>query len=109
MPDSRSVQRLPSAAAAAPRAQARKSETVTSSDEARETKNKAVETRSTGGKTFRRADGVWYDSAYTGQAATNVRRGSSEYQKLDSGLRAVAGSLGGTIVVVWKGKAYRIQ
>lgn len=62
-----------------------------------------------GGKSFNRRDGVWYDSAYSGQATTDVRRGSNEYKKLDSGLRSIAESLSGTVVVVWKSSAYRIQ
>lgn len=66
-------------------------------------------TTSVGGKTFRRANGVWTDSAYKGQATTNVTRGTNEYKKLDSGLRSIADNLGGTVVIVWKEKAYRIQ
>ena len=66
-------------------------------------------TRSAGGKTFNNRERVWYDSTYSGQATTNVRRGSTEFQKLDAGLRSIAGNIGGTVVVVWKGKAYRIQ
>jgi hypothetical protein len=65
--------------------------------------------RQVSGKNFNRRDGVWYDAAYSGQATTDVRRGSSEYKKLDSGLRSIANSLSGTVVVVWKSKAYRIQ
>ncbi len=72
-------------------------------------KTESVETRQVGGKTFSRENNVWYDSAYGGQGATNVRRGSEDFKKLDAGLRSVADSLGGTIVVLWKGKAYRIQ
>jgi len=62
-----------------------------------------------GGRTFELKQDVWYDSAYHGQATTNVRRGTNEYRKLDSGLRAIAKSLAGTLVVVWKDRAYRIQ
>ncbi|HEX8286633.1 MAG TPA: zf-HC2 domain-containing protein [Pyrinomonadaceae bacterium] len=62
-----------------------------------------------GGKTFNRRDGVWYDSAYSGQSTINVSRGSEEYKKSDSGLRSIADNLGGTVVVIWKNKAYRIQ
>ncbi len=62
-----------------------------------------------GRKSFNNRDGVWYDSAYHGQATTNVRRSTPEYNKLDSGLRNIANTLGGTVVVVWKSKAYRIQ
>jgi hypothetical protein len=66
-------------------------------------------TRAVGGKTFSNRDGAWYDSAYHGQATLNYRRGTDEYKKLDSGLRSVADKVGGTVVVMWKGKAYRIQ
>lgn len=66
-------------------------------------------TRTVGGKTFSNRDGAWYDTAYNGQATLNYRRGTSEYKKLDSGLRNIADTLGGTVVVVWKSKAYRIQ
>lgn len=61
------------------------------------------------GKNFRNRDGVWYDLAYSGQATTSVRRRSDEYRKLDSGLRTIAESLSGVVVVMWKDKAYRIQ
>ncbi len=66
-------------------------------------------TRVVGGKTFNNREGAWYDSAYRGQATLNFRRGTTEYKKLDSGLRNIADTLGGTVVVVWKAKAYHIQ
>ncbi len=66
-------------------------------------------TRQISGKTFNRKDGVWYDAAYNNQKTTNVRRNTDDYRKLDSGLRIIAESLDGTVVVVWKEKAYRIQ
>ena len=65
--------------------------------------------RSVNGKTFDRRDGVWYDIAYRNQATTNVKRGTDTYKKLDSGLRSIADNLGGTVVVIWKDKAYRIN
>ena len=61
------------------------------------------------GKGFQRRNNVWYDNSYRGQATTNVRRGTEEYRKLDGGLRSIAESLSGVVVVVWTGKAYRIQ
>lgn len=61
------------------------------------------------GKTFERKQGVWYDTTYQGRPTINVRRGSDEYNRLDVGLRSIANSLGGTVVVVWGAKAYRIQ
>jgi len=80
---------------------------------AKNTRNKEadkIETRAVGGKVFRHENGVWYDSAYSGQGATHIARGSEDFKKLDVGLRSIADAFGGTaIVVVWKGKAYRIQ
>jgi hypothetical protein len=61
------------------------------------------------GRTFERKDGVWYDTAYAGRPTINVRRGTAEFLKLPSGIRTIANSLSGTIVVVWGAKAYRIQ
>jgi hypothetical protein len=66
-------------------------------------------TRQISGKTFNRRDGAWYDAAFSGQGTTNVRRNTENYRKLDKGLRIIAESLEGTVVVVWKEKAYRIQ
>ena len=66
-------------------------------------------TRSVGGKTFGKRDGVWYDAAYSGQGTANVRRNTDAYRNLDRGLRTIAESLDGVVVVVWNSKAYRIQ
>lgn len=66
-------------------------------------------TRNVGGKTFTNRQGAWYDTAYRQQSTVDIRRGSAEFQKLDSGLRKIANELYGVVVVVWKGKAYRIQ
>ncbi len=65
--------------------------------------------RSVGGKKFQNRDGAWYDTAYHGQSTNNFRRSTDDYKKLDGGLRKIADTLGGTVVVVWKEKAYRIQ
>ncbi len=70
---------------------------------------RSISSRQISGKTFNRKDGVWYDSAYKNQQTTNVRRGTDEYRKLDSGLRSIAENLSGVVVVVWKEKGYRIQ
>jgi len=66
-------------------------------------------TRSVGGKTFANRNGAWYDTAYRQQATINVRRGSDDFKKLDGGLRSIANQLYGVVIVVWKGKAYRIS
>ena len=65
--------------------------------------------RSVGGKNFDNRGGVWYDTGYNGQPMIRVNRGSDEYKKLDGSIKRAAESLGGTVVVVWKAKAYRIQ
>lgn len=65
--------------------------------------------RSVGGKSFDNRGGVWYDTAYNGQPMIRVTRGSDAYKDLDGSVKRAAESLGGTVVVVWKAKAYRIQ
>ena len=102
-PDSRSVQSSPRLS----RQAENKSKRV--EEPRRDAPKKSIETTSVGGKTFKRENNVWYDSAYRGQSTVNVTRGTQEYKKLDSGLRGIAENLGGTVVVVWKEKAYRIQ
>jgi hypothetical protein len=42
-------------------------------------------------------------------AVKTIARGSDDFQKLDAGLRAIAQQLSGDIIVVWKGKGYRIR
>lgn len=71
--------------------------------------DRIAETRTVGGKNFRRAGGVWYDTSYNGQPTTNISRGSDAYRKLDAGLRAIAENLGGAVVALSGGRAYRIQ
>lgn len=107
-PDSRNVQRVPMSSA---RAEGKNRKTDESRDDADDNKLKsaATTTTSVGGKNFKRENNVWYDTAYRGQATKNVTRGTNEYKKLDSGLRGIAENLGGTVVIVWKQKAYRIQ
>jgi len=42
-------------------------------------------------------------------AVRRVARGSEDFAALDSRLRSIAEQLSGEVIVVWKGKAYRIQ
>jgi hypothetical protein len=86
------------------RAEARKSAGTGSSSE------EAPETRSVGGRKFKRQGNAWIDSKLkSSMSVRTVGRGSEEFDKLDSGLRSIAKQLSGEIVVVWKGKAYRIR
>jgi hypothetical protein len=61
------------------------------------------------GKTFNRRNNVWYDANYNQQSTINITRGTEKYKKLDKDLRTIIENLGGTVIVVWKDKAYRIQ
>lgn len=65
--------------------------------------------RTVGGKYFELRQNVWYDSSYRGQGTKTVRRGTSDFLRLDGGLRYIVEELGGAVVIVWKQKAYRIQ
>ena len=88
------------AAAASPRTRAGQT--------ALERKRSAV-THRVSEKTFEQRDNVWYDTAYTGQPTTNVRRATDRYRALDKDLRAITDSIPGTVVVLWKQTAYRIS
>ncbi len=72
-----------------------------------------VETRSVGGRRFRRQSDAWVDTSYkTSQATVHVRRGSEQYRSLvgdEPGIARIANALGGEVVVVWKGRAYRVK
>lgn len=68
-----------------------------------------TETMNVSGKTFNRRNNVWIDSQYKGQSTTNITRGTEDYKKLDSDLRQTVERLGGTVVIVWKTRAYKIQ
>jgi len=65
--------------------------------------------RTVAGRTFELRGGVWYDSAYHGGGTKDVKRGTDKFLRLDEGLRNIADSLGGTAVIVWGGKAYKIK
>ena len=71
---------------------------------------KAPETRSAGGHKFRRQGNAWVDSKFkSSMSITNVTRGSDAFRALDPAVRSMAEQLGGEVIVVSKGKAYRIR
>jgi hypothetical protein len=64
------------------------------------------------GRRFRKEGSVWIDVAYSSQATTNVARGSEQYRALvadEPGIKTIADQLGGEVIVVWKGRAYKIR
>jgi len=70
----------------------------------------ATETRSVGGRKFRKQGASWIDLKFkTSMSLHTITRGSDEFSSLDSGLRSIASQLSGEIIVVWKNKAYRIR
>ena len=73
----------------------------------------AVESRRVSGRVFRRQGNAWIDADYaSGRATVNVSRSSEQYRALtadEPGIRAIAEQLGGEVIVIWKGTAYRIR
>lgn len=72
-----------------------------------------AETRSVAGRRFRKQGGVWTDTAYdSSRETTSLRRGSEQYRALiadEPEIKRIADELDGEIIVVWKGRAYRIR
>ncbi len=63
--------------------------------------------RSVGGHRFQKQGTAWVDQKYkASMSLRTVARGSDEFNDLDSDLRSIAQQIGGTVIVVWKGKAY---
>ncbi len=83
------------------------------SDDARKAGDDEGETRTVSGKRFRRQGNAWVDTAYdSSRGTTNVPRGSEQFRALvadEPGIRTIAEKLKGLIIVVWNGRAYRIQ
>jgi len=83
-------------------------------DSEREDKNKDdSNTTTVAGRHFRKRGGVWIDTAYNSSSnPTNVTRGSEQYRALiadEPGIKTIADQLDGEILVVWKGRPYRIR
>ena len=71
-----------------------------------------AETRSVAGRRFRREGSVWVDVAYDSTPTVNLSRGSDQYRALvadEPEIKTIADQLGGEVIVVWKGRAYRIR
>jgi len=77
--------------------------------EKRTTSGEEAETRSVGGHKFRRQGNAWIDAKFkSSMGLKSISRGSEEFAGLDSGLRSIAQQVGGEVIIVWKGKAYKI-
>jgi len=70
------------------------------------------ETRTVAGRRFRKQRGIWVDTAYAGGAAVDLTRGSEQYRSLvadEPEIKKIAEQLDGQIIVVWKGRVYKIR
>jgi hypothetical protein len=71
------------------------------------------EVRNVVGHRFRKQGNVWVDSAYDSSRQTmNLSRGSEQYRALvadEPAIRTIAEQLDGEVIVVWKGRVYRIR
>ena len=65
------------------------------------------------GRRFRRQGNTWIDVDYDpGRSVMTVARGSEQYRVLvadEPAIRTIAERLAGEVIVVWKGRAYRIR
>ena len=76
------------------------------------TEKDSAETRSVAGRRFRKERGIWIDTAYDSRGTTTLTRGSEQYRALvadEPEIKTIADQLEGEIIVVWKGRAYRIR
>lgn len=81
-------------------------------DAGRDDKDSSAETRSVAGRQFRKQGGIWIDTAYNSGGTMNIARGSEAYRSLiadEPSIKTIADQLDGEIIVVWKGRAYRIR
>jgi hypothetical protein len=86
--------------------------TMSQRDDAADNDKNEAETRTVAGRRFRKQGNVWIDTAYNSQSLTELRRGSEQYRGLvgdEPGIKQIADHLDGEIIVVWKGKAYKIR
>ena len=75
--------------------------------------DEAAEARSVAGRRFLRQGGMWVDKAYkSGISLTHVARGSEQYRALiadEPAIRTIAEQLQGEVILIWKGRGYRIR
>jgi hypothetical protein len=84
-----------------------------SRERARDEEESAAETRSVAGRRFRKSGRAWIDTGYdSSKPITIVARGSEQYRALvadEPSIRTIADELDGEVIVVWKGRTYRIR
>ena len=82
-------------------------------DDAEDKDKNEADTRTVAGRHFRKQGGIWVDTAYNfSRDATSFTRGSEQYRALiadEPSIKTIADELDGEILVVWKGRPYRIK
>ena len=100
-------------AAAAGRGGALSAAEVRRSETEQKRADQDAEIREVAGRRFRKQGNAWIDVAYVAnRPAMNVVRGSEQYRVLvadEPTIRTIAERLAGEVIVVWKGRAYRIR
>jgi hypothetical protein len=96
------------------RATTRRTPEATREDEKRAERDQAnEEIRTIAGRRFRKERGIWTDTAYDSSTATvDMARDSEQFRALvadEPGIGTIARQLDGEVIVVWKGRAYRIR
>jgi hypothetical protein len=83
------------------------------SKQKRDELNVSASSRTVAGHRFTKKGGVWIDSAYdSSKESTTLTRGSEQYRALigdEPEIKTIADELDGEIIVVWKGRTYRIR
>ncbi len=73
----------------------------------------SANTRTVAGRRFRKQGGVWIDTAYdSSKDAVTLTRGSEQYRALvadEPAIKTIADTLDGEVIIVWKGRTYRIR
>lgn len=79
----------------------------------RERDDLSASTRTVAGRRFQKKGGIWIDTAYnSSQGITTLTRGSEQYRAVvadEPAIKTIADELDGEILVVWKGRTYRIR
>lgn len=98
---------------AADRDNLRRSRSLRGDTAGKKADDEAAETRAVAGRHFRKQGSLWIDTAYhSGLALTVISRGSEQYRALvadEPSIRTIAEQLQGEVILIWKGRGYRIR
>ena len=94
-------------------AELRRAEALRTDSAKKKADDETAETRAVAGRRFRRQGNLWVDTAYhSGLSLTVIGRGSEQYRALvadEPSIRSIAEQLQGEVILIWKGRGYRIR